>query len=647
MGFWIVFCQFILRVSRNGVSPSSSSSQTYDNSDISVMSLAELQQREPELKQAQPGPGTAAFQGVSGASAEADLDIRTPKEQVRALEEENAPLRSDLAEASRPTKMCRFSSPRAASVHGFHTHATRSIMPRQDSDSKDNGLDSGKSITPIDGFFTVEEKEAIDRCRIQINQNRGIYSDDCAVRVIEKAGGAPLEQVANLFPLYRNCRVKVGSQAEFFGRDLYKIHDPNRDPVVCDPTCSEEAILLEIQALRISRNAFKNMMFVEMGGKVVFGPWFNYAFHRLLQLPSRDIDRTGVASLGEYTAIKIIRSLFCFITKDLNEVVKPGILEELKTSYGVDWVRNVDIARKVINHCGGSAHFLHKDLTLVEAHVERLKRPSNSMKAHAHFSDSATEPPDTMVAATASGNDVAGWKFERESEFAERLIAGRKRSKETSIEYDKANVIFLEQIQTQLQNRFSSRMTGLDDEDRKKLCTILVDTFRSQVPTDWDQRKDVYNIALEVCRRLATMASLGGEIFGHENDPEGVLYWLLDFRHQANDILKRQSASGWTAEDENDLLLATKVDEVAQLIYQNFHVSKTDAKLSVISLSEWYRSKLSPLRFGFVESMQNVSPSDWTHKLLHGPIICSLISFSDNAIAALLFAQDPYSANFA
>ena len=256
-----------------------------------------------------------------------------------------------------------------------------SSVPRQDSDSKDNGqVGSGKS-TPNDVFFTDEEKEAIDRCRIQINDNCGIYSDDCAVRAMEMAGGAPLEQVAkhDEIPLYRNCRVKVGSQADFFGRDLYKVHDPNRAPVACDPICSEEAILLEIQALRISDYAFKKRMFVEKGGKVVFGPWFNYAFQRLLQLPLHDIDQTKVASVGEYTAIKIIRSLFCFLTKDLNEVVKPGSLEELKTNFGVDWVGNVNIARKVVNHCGGWNHFLHADLTIVEAHVKRLKIPSKRM----------------------------------------------------------------------------------------------------------------------------------------------------------------------------------------------------------------------------------------------------------------------------
>ena len=54
---------------------------------------------------------------------------------------------------------------------------------------------------------------------------------------------------------------------------------------------------------------------------VVFGPWYNYAFQRLLQLSSSVNNPT---SLGEYTAIKIIKSLFSFITNNLKEVVKPG-----------------------------------------------------------------------------------------------------------------------------------------------------------------------------------------------------------------------------------------------------------------------------------------------------------------------------------
>jgi len=96
---------------------------------------------------------------------------------------------------------------------------------------------------------------------------------------------------------------------------------------------------------------FKNK---ESGGVVVFGPWYNYALQRLLKLSS---SVNNPASLGEYTAIKIIRSLFSFITVNLKEVVKPGKLEALRTDFGVGRMRNVDTVRRVINDYGGAGHF--------------------------------------------------------------------------------------------------------------------------------------------------------------------------------------------------------------------------------------------------------------------------------------------------
>ena len=212
-----------------------------------------------------------------------------------------------------------------------------------------------------------------------------------------------------------------------------------------------------------------------------------------------------------------------------------------------------------------------------------------------------------------------------------KLIAGRKKALKASTKDDNANVRFLLQIQSQLQNadhRLGSKRSELDDEDRKKLSTLLVDTFRNQVPTDWDQRKDLYNHALDVCRTLATNASLG-TIFGHKDESDGVMYWLLDFSQHAKDVLNRQSELGWTAEDENDLLLATQVIEVAEAalkISRRCHASKPVAELSVVSLGERYQSKLGPLRFDSVDTMQNVSAFKG-HNRYHRvpPVLCSFL----------------------
>jgi len=309
-------------------------------------------------------------------------------------------------------------------------------------DSDDDGHSSGgRTVTPSGDFFTDEEKEAIDKCKIQTNDSWGIYSDHYTSRAIAKVGEPPLEKVVQNGSqlLYQKYRVKPGSEKGFFERDVYKVHGLKPDDS-CDPECLEEAILLEIEAIRRSEKAAKNRMFKnkETGGMVVFGPWFNYALQRLLRLSSDVVRIATVASLEEYTAVKIIRSLFSFITEDLKEVIKPGQLHRLKTTMGVDWEKNLNTARKVINHCGGSDHFLFNEFAILEAHVESLKSKTKppppaaavslsssasnttmvaaptkqaqvnaNAKASAHSLGNAAVPPHTTVSASSSADD--GW----------------------------------------------------------------------------------------------------------------------------------------------------------------------------------------------------------------------------------------------
>jgi hypothetical protein len=90
----------------------------------------------------------------------------------------------------------------------------------------------------------------------------------------------------------------------------------------------------------------------------------------------------------------------------LKGIVKYGRLNDLKTKMGVDWLRNVGTARKVINHCGDSANFLHDELVKVEAHVSLLGK-SFILNFHngdydtnfdiALCSDRDVAPPDTQT----------------------------------------------------------------------------------------------------------------------------------------------------------------------------------------------------------------------------------------------------------
>ena len=193
-----------------------------------------------------------------------------------------------------------------------------------------------------------------------------------------------------------------------------------------------------------------------------------------------------------------------------------------------------------------------------------------------------------------------------------KLVAGMKKAATAAKKDDKSSIRFLKQIQRQLKYQVKASKGGevdLDDDDRKKLSALLADTFRNQVPTDWDQRKDLYNNALTVCRTLASNERLG-TIFGDKEDQEKPLYWLLDFKEQAQTLLKRNDESGWMKQDEGDVLLGTEVSEVAEMalkISRRCIASKPVADLSVISLSERYQSQLGPLRFDSVDCMENVS----------------------------------------
>ncbi|KAL9188616.1 hypothetical protein ACHAXT_006994 [Thalassiosira profunda] len=194
-----------------------------------------------------------------------------------------------------------------------------------------------------------------------------------------------------------------------------------------------------------------------------------------------------------------------------------------------------------------------------------------------------------------------------------KLAAAMKKADKQSAKDDKGNIRFLKQIQKQLKftkkTSTRSRKSGasLDEDDREKLTSTLADIFRSQSPSDWDQRKELYIIALDVSRTLASDESLGA-IFGDKDDQEGVLYWLLDFSSEAETILKRNADLGWTAEDQNDVMLATQVSEVADeavKMARRCVAAKPEEDLCVISLTERYQSELGPLRFDSVDTMQH------------------------------------------
>ena len=220
---------------------------------------------------------------------------------------------------------------------------------------------------------------------------------------------------------------------------------------------------------------------------------------------------------------------------------------------------------------------------------------------------------------TTAGTGYGGQKGDTKT-----LVAGRKKAEQASAKDDNANVQYLKQIQKMLKpktSRATSTKTNsngsgeilpkITTDDRTRLSAVLADIFRNQVPTDWDRRKAVYTHALEVSLALASDETLG-TIFGDKDSPESVLYWLLDFSHQAKEILKRpKPESGkWSKEEQGDVALATKVCEAADAamkISRRCQAQKPVEELCLITLSERYQSQLGPLRFDTVDALRNVS----------------------------------------
>ena len=221
--------------------------------------------------------------------------------------------------------------------------------------------------------------------------------------------------------------------------------------------------------------------------------------------------------------------------------------------------------------------------------------------------------------SAASGTGYGGQKDD-----TKRLLAGRKKAERASSRDDKANLRFLRQVQKQIHYQAKTSSGGprrsarrrepdvdLDERDKTKVAAVLKNTFQNQVPSDWDKRKDVLGAALALARDLATNETLG-KILGEERDPEGVLFWLLDFREQAEQILKHHAdRSGEDCKaDRNDKLLATQVSETAAAalaMSRRCQSPKQEEELSFVSLRERYQSQLGPLRFDGVDSMRNVS----------------------------------------
>lgn len=197
-----------------------------------------------------------------------------------------------------------------------------------------------------------------------------------------------------------------------------------------------------------------------------------------------------------------------------------------------------------------------------------------------------------------------------------RLVAGRKRAERASEKDDKAKCKFLKDSLKKI-HRLKDE-DEIEEEDGKKTTSVLADVFRNQIPNDWAKRSDLYGVAFDLTEVLSCEQLV--KLLGDAEDAESVLYWLVDFGNQAEQILKHEAtidSNGGAAvgnkrsaaKEDDSVLFATKVVAIRDVAVRlaNRYNKKPEEEMTMISFSERYQGELGPMRFDTVENMSNVS----------------------------------------
>ena len=155
----------------------------------------------------------------------------------------------------------------------------------------------------------------------------------------------------------------------------------------------------------------------------MFGPWWNYALQRIVQISS-DNNGTGDALDWEkYTACRILLSLFAFVTES-TDVVKKGKLADLKSTFGVDWDNNVKTARTVINRCANDS-ILDEECTKCELHVDSLRGALSSNDTKKDQEPVSSVP--SSISLKPAHSDNGDKKMQEDDEKKKREDEARKK----------------------------------------------------------------------------------------------------------------------------------------------------------------------------------------------------------------------------
>lgn len=295
----------------------------------------------------------------------------------------------------------------------------RQVLEDSSDESEPGDVGISSSSNNTFKFLSEDQVSEIEACNIK-SDGDGTYSADAMDLAIS-------QNEANLFPLedsqsahkYQDYQVMKDKVDDFLSKPIW-----NRSG---EP--SEEVLLLEIEALRRSSKKTKINMFKhnsKTGGQVMFGPWWNYALQRIVQLSSDNNTGEDALDWESYTACRILLSLFAFVTES-TDVVKKGKLADLKSAFGVDWDNNVKTARKVISRYAENS-ILDEECTKCELHVDGLRGalPSNDTKKEAVPSSISLKPTQGNAGDKKIKDDEE--KKKREDEARKKRMAAMKAS---------------------------------------------------------------------------------------------------------------------------------------------------------------------------------------------------------------------------
>jgi hypothetical protein len=198
-------------------------------------------------------------------------------------------------------------------------------------------------------------------------------------------------------------------------------------------------------------------------------------------------------------------------------------------------------------------------------------------------------------------NDKGGTGYGGSTSDTQRLLAGRKKAERACDKEDGVKTKFLKGAILKLDNN--------GDKEEEKIISVLADVFRNQIPNDWSKRSQLYNTAFELTQLLSTPQYIS--LLGDMEDAESVLYWLVDFGNQAEQIVKHAAATskgskGKMSEDEEFASRVCTVRDEAVKCAKRYN-RKPEEELTMISFSERYQSQLGSMRFDTVDAMDNVS----------------------------------------